>query len=133
MGLDQYAFINPREEKRTNDEGKEYTVKLAEKDFYWRKHSRLQTFMEKRWVEKTGKDAVELNCKDMELNREDIIALVKAVNNGYADDFCEGGFYYGHQFQEQIVQEEKTTDLHFCEEALQAIDDGHKVVYSCWW
>ena len=33
MGLDQYAFINPREEKRTNDEGKEYTVKIAEQDF----------------------------------------------------------------------------------------------------
>jgi len=133
MGLDQYAFINPREEKRTDDEGKEYTVKLAEKDFYWRKHSRLQTFMEKRWVEKTGKDAVELNCQDMELNREDIIALVKAVNNGYADDFCEGGFFYGHEFQEEQANHYQEQDTEFCSAATLALEKGQKVIYTCWW
>ena len=41
MGLDQYAFINPREEQRTDDEGNTFTAKIAEKDFYWRKRQQL--------------------------------------------------------------------------------------------
>ena len=133
MGLDQYAFINPREEQRTDDQGNSFTAKIAEQDFYWRKHSRLQTFMEHLWVEKTGKDATELNCEDMELSLADVRLLWKAVQNGYADYHCDGGFFYGHQFQGEQVQAYLEEDTEFVRKAEQAIADGQKVIYHCWW
>ena len=43
MGLDQYAFTRNKENC------------VAE----WRKHARLQEFMERLWVEKTGTPALE--------------------------------------------------------------------------
>lgn len=133
MGLDQYAFINPREEQRTDSDGNTVTAKVAEKDFYWRKHSRLQTFMEKLWVDKTGKDAGDLNCEDMELSLVDIRLLWNAVQNGYADYHCDGGFFYGHQHQDESTKMYLEDDLAFVSAAEAAIADGQKVVYRCWW
>jgi hypothetical protein len=71
-------------EKRTDtDTGKEYTVKMADQEFYWRKHARLQDFMEKLWVEKTGRPDVELNCNDMVLTEWLIlIGLKKLYSQG---------------------------------------------------
>ena len=133
MGLDQYAFINPREEQRTDSDGNTFTAKVAEKDFYWRKHSRLQTFMEKLWVDKTGKDAGELNCEDMELDAVDLTELFKAVKNGYADYHCDGGFFYGHQHLDESAKEYRQDDLDFIEQAAIALQNGQKVIYHCWW
>jgi len=133
MGLDQYAFINPREEQRTDDQGNSFTAKIAEKDFYWRKHSRLQDFMEELWVEKTGRPANELNCEDMVLTEADINKLEGAWHNSYAQNQSEGGFFYGHQFQEESCQVYKDDDKNFIEAAKSAIKEGTQVVYSCWW
>ena len=35
------------------------------------------------------------------LKPQDIDLLEKAVNNGYAEYFCDGGFFWGHQMQEE--------------------------------
>ena len=52
MGLDQYAYI------RENT-----------KEFYWRKHSKLQEFMENVWYQEQGNNE-EFNCKDLVLTKE---------------------------------------------------------------
>jgi hypothetical protein len=133
MGLDQYAFINPREEQRTDDQGNSFTVKIAEQDFYWRKHSRLQDFMEELFVAKTGRPATELNCYDMELTMADINKLEGAWHNGYEENVCDGGFFYGHQFQGEQVQVYREEDLEFIYAAREALAEGQKVIYHCWW
>jgi|TARA_X000001382_G_scaffold105916_1_gene81242 hypothetical protein len=133
MGLDQYGMIGCTTEKRVDDAGKEYTVKIADEDFYWRKHARLQDFMEQLWVEKTGRPAVELNCNDMVLTEGDINKLEGAIHNGYVENVCDGGFFYGHQFQDESVKHYREDDLAFIEAAKAAIKEGKQVVYSCWW
>jgi len=133
MGLDQYAFINPREEQRTDDQGNSFTVKIAEQDFYWRKHSRLQDFMEELFVAKTGRPATELNCYDMELTMADINKLEGAWHNGYEENVCEGGFFYGHQMQVEQAQVYREEDLEFIYAAREALAEGQKVIYHCWW
>ena len=133
MGLDQYGMIGCTTEKRVDDAGKEYTVKIADEDFYWRKHSRLQDFMEKLWVEKTGRRDVELNCNDLELTMADINRLEEAWDIEFAKNKSEGGFFYGHQVQVDQVQNYRDEDLDFIEAAKSAIQEGKQVVYSCWW
>jgi hypothetical protein len=134
MGLDQNAFIGVITEKRTDPEtGQEYDKKIIQESFYWRKHARLQEFMEDRWVQKTGRTAVELNCEDMRLTEEDINLLEKAILDGYTEHVSEGGMFYGHQFQEESVKEYREYDLQFVERARTAIADGTHVIYHCWW
>ena len=134
MGLDQNAFIGEITEKRTNPEtGQEYDKKIPQESFYWRKHARLQEFMEDRWVEKTGRTAVELNCEDMRLTEEDINLLEKAVLDGYTEHVSEGGFFYGHQFQEEQMNDYREYDLQFVAKARKAIAEGTHVIYHCWW
>ena len=134
MGLDQNAFIGITIEKRTDPEtGQEYDVKHPLESFYWRKHARLQEFMEDRWVEKTGRTAVELNCEDMRLTEEDINLLEKAILDGYPEHISEGGLFYGHQFQEESVKEYREYDLQFVAKARTAIAEGTHVIYHCWW
>ena len=134
MGLDQYGMIGVKTEKRTDtDTGKEYTVKMADQEFYWRKHARLQKFMEKLWVKKTGRPAVELNCEDMVLTEADIDHLEKAMFRGYAENISNDGFFYGDQFQEESVKEYEAYDCEFIIAARQAMAEGTQVVYHCWW
>jgi len=69
-----------------------------------------------------------------ELEPDDITRLELQVHNGYEDYECEGGFFWGHQFQEEAVQENKANDLDFIERAKEAFKtEGSKVVYSCWY
>ena len=134
MGLDQYGMIGVKTEKRTDtDTGKEYTVKMADQEFYWRKHARLQKFMEQLWVEKTGRPDVELNCEDMVLTETDIDHLEKAVLTGYAENISEGGFFYGHQFQEEQVKAYKKQDLEFIKFCKNALEKKEVIEYSCSW
>jgi len=134
MGLDQYGMIGVKTEKREDAvTGKEYTVKMADQEFYWRKHARLQDFMEILWVEKTGKDAVDLNCTDMELDKKDVQRLWEAIQMRFAFNHSEGGFFYGHQIQEEQMYAYLEQDQDFVVAAQTALDDGQKVVYSCWW
>ena len=121
MGLDQYAWVGRKPSTEHEDP----------EDFYWRKHSRLQQFMEDLWREKGCEG--ELNCNNLDLTEADLLALQDAVGKGYSDHFCEGGFFWGHQFQEEAVQEYKDEDTLFVTAALEAVREGKPVVYSCWW
>jgi len=133
MGLDQYAFINPREEQRTDDQGNSFTAKIAEQDFYWRKHSRLQDFMEEIWVEKTGRGKLELNCQDMELTQNDINKLERAWQNSYRQNHSNGNFFYGHEHQVERMDLYHDDDEAFIKAAKEALAEGQKVIYHCWW
>lgn len=122
MGLDQYAYIKTAESGEEGESAK----------FTWRKHSQLQTFMEALYTERTGLDATDLNCGELVLQASDIDRLEKAVKDS-ALPHCEGGFFYGHQFQDDQASEYRDYDLEFCAWARTQIQAGSSVIYSCWW
>lgn len=136
MGLDQYAYSTD-----SNDE----QVELA----YWRKHNRLQGWMEQLWEDKGRPFQGELdnnplgdfNCVPLELTESDLDAL--------EDDVCEkalpetGGFFFGNDSFGWTTEDDepykgkdyhyKPDDLEFIEKARQAISKGQKVYYNCWY
>tara|TARA_R100000234_G_scaffold118571_2_gene99297 strand:+ start:808 stop:1182 length:375 start_codon:yes stop_codon:yes gene_type:complete len=124
MGLDQYAWAREREEKE-NSEG-------HDPQFTWRKHAKLQEFMERTFSEKTNAPATELNCGELELTLQDIERLEKCIEQK-AMPISPGGFFYGHQFQDESEDEYRDQDIMFCEWAKREIAEGKKILYSCWW
>ena len=122
MGLDQYAYVKTPE---SGDEGESAK-------FIWRKHSKLQTFMEKLYEQRTGLLPNNLNCGELQLKPCDIDALEKAVE-GQKLPRCEGGFFYGHQMQDEQAAEYRDYDLEFCAWARAELERGSTVIYSCWW
>jgi hypothetical protein len=102
MGLDQYGMIGVKTEKRTDtDTGKEYTVKMADQEFYWRKHARLQDLWKNCGLKKLADQMLSLIVMIWCLPNLILTRLEKAVLTGYAENISEGGFFYGHQFQEE--------------------------------
>ncbi len=118
MGLDQYAYVRGEGEEAPR--------------FVWRKHSKLQTFMEGLFVERTGQGITELNCGELELGAADIARLEQALKQGGLPH-CDGGFFYGHQFQDEAAAAYRDLDLEFCAWARGRISEGDTVIYSCWW
>lgn len=127
MGLDQSGFLGG--EKVIDDEGRH--VVEGSFDMGWRKHARLQEFMENLWDEKNEEGS--LNCSYLQLNERDLLRLQKAIENGYANYECEGGLFWGHEFQEEAAQEYKKQDLEFADAGLKCVRNGQLVHYSCWW
>lgn len=117
MGLDQYGFIRQKNGQQ--------------KEFYWRKHSRLQEFMQKLWHEKGNSN--EFNCEEMPLTEENLQLLKQQIESNFDGNFCAGGFFWGHQFQEDAVKQYQEEDTQFVNEALDAVRKGDEVIYSCWW
>ena len=115
MGLDQYA-----NSRTSNGEISE----LA----YWRKHNRLQGWMETLWTIKTGLPAEELNCNELELTMEDLDQLKKSILHKTLPK--TQGFFFGSDSYDRETDE---YDLHFVQNAQAAIKDGEAVFYSCWW
>lgn len=113
MGLDQYAWSRENEEP----------------EFQWRKHAKLQEFMENKWHEKSQE---AFNCVDLYLDLDDIKELEEAIKDNTMPE-SEGGFFYGHQFQDESAKEYKKQDLEFCKWAKNEILNGRNVIYHCWW
>jgi hypothetical protein len=169
MGLDQVAgWTDPQPlENVVNIDGSNFHT--LNDTYEWRKHSRLQTFMQALFVAKNaeliqqvikeqgGKDTEvpdlpvdinqrrevlqmlsllpmmqDFNCKEVELEKEDILVL-KNMTQDNDLPFCNDGFFWGQQFQEEAMKEYKEQDLEFCSKALQWIEEGKKVYYSPWW
>lgn len=116
MGLDQYA-----ERRDSNGESCEIS--------YWRKHNALQGWMESLWNIKTGKPTNDLNCNEVELTAEDLEQLKKCIVNETLPK--TQGFFFGSDTSQDKTRKEK--DLQFVSEAMDAINAGDKVFYSCWW
>lgn len=116
MGLDQYA-------ERRNSKGEETTIA------YWRKHNALQGWMENLWSIKTGKSRDDLNCNEVELTAEDLDQLKKCIINGTLP--VTEGFFFGSDTSQDETRKEG--DLKFVSEAMDAINEGDEVFYTCWW
>ncbi len=155
MGLDQYAHLRNRKidwEKYYSDDEEE--SQAEQKDvFVWRKHARLQTFMN-RMFEVQNQEQLKKQReqeKDKEFNpmdmshlgfnagdevyiTEDVVKdLEEEVKSNYHRSFCSDGFFWGQQFQEESVKEYKSQDLKFLKFCKEAIKDGKTVVYTCSW
>ena len=134
MGLDQYAYAENGEEQE----------ELA----YWRKHNRLQGWMEQLWHDK-GKPnnhnepnpMGEFNCIPVQLSLSDLEQLEAHIVDKKLPETA--GFFFGDDSYDWLDENEnpfdegdyyyKETDLKFIEDARKAIDDGKKVYYNCWW
>ena len=118
MGLDQYAFTGT-EEKR-------------EDVFYWRKHNRLQGWMEELYRRKGGME--EFNCVDVELTLEDIDQLEATILNKTLPE--TQGFFFGNDSYKDYEDDEygyKKDDITFIEKAKKILNNGNKLYYSSWW
>lgn len=122
MGLDQYARVI---EKDAAEDAK--GVELA----YWRKHNRLQGWMEKLYKGKGGEE--EFNCVDVELTLGDLDELEAAINDKSLPE--TGGFFFGQDSYEDYDSEYgyKSVDMEFIENARKELNSGNRVVYSSWW
>jgi len=87
--------------------------------------------MEERYTDKGGKE--QFNCVDLELDEDDILDLEVAIDDKELP--ATGGFFFGDDSYEWYDGEhgDKETDRQFIKDAKAALDDGWKIVYSCWW
>jgi len=122
MGLDQYAYTRLPEQSLDDIEPR----------FVWRKHAKLQEFMERLYEARTGQPAGTLNCGELELQPEDIATLQAMVERSELPESL-GGFFYGHQYQEESAAEYRERDLEFCQWARAVLQTRERVFYSCWW
>ncbi len=135
MGLDQYAYASSEIKSEDREE-------LA----YWRKHNRLQGWMEQLW-EKKGRphfDSVtnplgDFNCQPVELTLSDIEQLEAHVERTSLPE--TGGFFFGddsYNYEDEDLNQSggyyhKETDLEFITLAREALQKGKKVFYDSWW
>ena len=112
MGLDQYAKVMKKED-----------------EMYWRKHNRLQGFMEEEWRNR-GHDG-EFNCVDLYVDEELLDKLEDAIDNKSMPH--TEGFFFGDDSYENYEEYYKEDDLKFIKMARKALKDGKSVVYSSWW
>ena len=80
-----------------------------------RKHAKLQEMgVERLFEERTGESSDALNCGELRgLTAEDVETLERLVREGALPE-SPGGFFYGHQFQDESAAEYRAQDLDFC-------------------
>ena len=118
MGLDQNAWKVSQDGEREE---------LA----YWRKHNRLQGWMENLYQSKGGRE--EFNCVDVYLDENDLDNLEQAILDRELPE--TGGFFFGNDSYEDYEGEYgyKGDDIEFIQKAREALKGGWRIVYSCWW
>tara|TARA_R110002167_G_scaffold141624_1_gene329904 strand:+ start:314 stop:748 length:435 start_codon:yes stop_codon:yes gene_type:complete len=144
MGLDQYAYSRPSRKRKSDND-----IQIAE----WRKHNRLQGWMQDLWEskgcpneDKHGDDddddaEVLFNCVPLQLTEEDIYSLEDAILNF---EFPESnGFFWGSdsyfwtdENNEPFPENEyyyQEADLQFIKDARKALKKKHRIFYSCWY
>lgn len=131
MGLDMYAW-KTKEKDLSKD-----NLELDELA-YWRKHNRLHGYMGALWEEKgfpnqRDEGDYQFNCIPLELKKEDLLKLRKAIKEQSMPD--TNGFFFGHDSYDQGEYQEEVDkyDLKFVTDALRAIRNGYKIVYDSWW
>lgn len=126
MGLDQYAFA--REVIKSDDEEEPVDIDIAQ----WRKHNRLQGWMENLYRDKHPNSEKEFNCEEVELTTEDLDRLESDINDK-ALPRTEGFFFGDDSYSWPEQKEIQEYDLAFIKEARQYLQDGYKIYYSSWW
>ena len=143
MGLDQYAYARPPRKRNREDD-----IQIME----WRKHNRLQGWMENLWENKGCPNmpedynadesmGSEFNCVELPLTHKDIDELEYAINNFELPE--SSGFFWGsdsyfwHDENDEPYPENeywyKKNDLMFVKEARKMLDKKWRVYYSCWY
>jgi hypothetical protein len=120
MGLDQIAWSD----EPTRDE--------SDSMYTWRKHAKLQAFFEDIWYNKLGNTERFNDPAEIELTRE-LIEELKTLIEKDELPISQGGFFYGHQFQEESARDYKQQDLEFCNWALGELKNGKSVYYCSNW
>lgn len=117
MNLDQYAFT---------PESSEHP------EFIWRKHAKLQAFMEELYYARAGDGAESFICVELALTVENVETLEALVVAVKLPTF-EGGFFFEPQWQDESAQDYKEQDLKFCKWAAAVLETRQQVIYcSCW-
>ena len=143
MGLDMYAYARPPR-KRNSDED----VSICD----WRKHNRLQGWMENLWENKGRPNwkpsedendfSGDFNSVELQLTRADLYDLkddILEMNLPESDGFFWGSDSYTWDNEGKGTEEiqddyyYKEHDLDFIEEAHKMLDKGYRVFYSCWY
>ena len=142
MGLDQYAHLRGVEydfDKYNNDESC-----TDNNQFYWRKHARLQVFMNKEHKQQNKNRKLDGDLQSLGFNGDTDIPYVlvtfdilnkleESIYKDYWRDFCSNGFFWGQQMQEEQMKAYRDQDLEFVEWARKQIKDGKEVIYDCSW
>ena len=149
MGLDQYAKL--KGQKLNFDKLFSDDCNPIEDGFCWRKHARLQVFMNSQWIKqnehkykKQLKDAgkgepfnlshLGFNAGEVVYMTEEVVKdLEEAIKTDYHRYFASDGFFWGQQFQEQSVKEYKKQDKEFLEFCKKALKNKQVVQYECGW
>ena len=138
MGLDQYAYTKPSVDSEEQTE-------LA----YWRKHNRLQGWMEQLWEDKGRPNFTEadsqamgdFNCVELEITLSDLEQLEAHIEGKSLPE--TGGFFFGDDSFDWADDDGKPLakgdyyykkdDVKFIALARQALEEGKKVFYDSWW
>lgn len=139
MGLDQYAYARPPRKRNGDDD---------EQICDWRKHNRLQGWMQQLWEDKgcpnakTEGDAMgDFNCVELQLTAQDIDNLEYAIENfelPEANGFFWGddSYFWNNENNEPFAENEywyKKHDLNFVQQARKLLDKKWRIYYSCWY
>ena len=118
------------------------------KEFYWRKHARLQVFMAREYEKQNPKEEKasegesnldhlgfngDSNPAYVNITNEILNRLEKAIKSDYCEYFASDGFFWGQQFQEHSVKEYKKLDKEFLKAARKALKANREVSYNCSW
>jgi hypothetical protein len=135
MGLDQYAYARPPRKRNSDDD-----VAIAE----WRKHNRLQGWMQELWEYKgrpNAKQGADFNCVELSLTSEDIDLLEEAIlnfdlpeTNGFF--FGSDSYFWTDENDEPHADNDywyKQSDLAFIKEARKMLEKKHRIFYSSWY
>lgn len=139
MGLDQYAYARPPRKRNGDDD---------EQICDWRKHNRLQGWMQQLWEDKgrpnaqtEGDEMGDFNCVELQLTAQDIDNLEYAIENFELPE--SNGFFWGSdsyfwndENDEPFPENEywyKKHDLDFVAQARKMLDKKWRVYYSCWY
>ena len=146
MGLDQYAGLRDSKGEVHIDFENVYSDKYEPETagFVWRKHARLQVFMNKQFKKQLSKDKhntvddlqhLGFNAGEggVKITEELIKELEEQVKNNYWDCFASDGFFWGQQFQEEAVKEYKAQDEEFLKWAKEQLKEGRQIGYDCSW
>ena len=145
MGLDQYAHLRGKkiDFDRWYDDTKDESCS-EQNQFIWRKHARLQVFMDKQHKQQNKERKLESDLRHLGFNSDTdtpyvlvhsvlLDDLEETIKKDYWNNFCSDGFFWGQQFQEESMKEYREQDLEFVKWARQQIQNGKEVVYECSW